>query len=444
MRLLSLRPVMIYYVLRFYCRVALWINFRKIYLEHQDRIPDSGTFLFGLNHPTAFLDPILLGTHVDEPCWYMLRGDKFVNRPVKWFLHKIQNLPIFRERDGGRAAVRSNLATMDFATDKLLAGEPTIILSEGLCRHERRLRKIQRGTARMMFQAYRKDPTKPVGIVPAGINYTFANRFRSSVYLTFGDPIYAADFAEAYQADKRETIDQVTQLLEERLRKLVVHVEDPSNDRLVDRLVPIVTNSFPDSGLTPTLDRAPARQALHRAVETVNGMDTIQRNAFAEALDRYERLLEANGLTDAGLANPAYGTALRALGLIVSGPLAILGMLLHYPLAIVTQRQAEKKVANPQFFASVRWGMGLALWLVFVLVWTIGLAFAIGWLALLIPVLFYLAGRFALLWYESFDLWRKSVRIRSVSEAERTKLFKMRERLLTELGVHAQHSTPAS
>ena len=434
---------MIYFVLRAYCRVALWINFRKVYLEDADRIPEEPTVLFGLNHPTAFLDPIILGTHVDPWCWYMLRGDKFVNAPVRWGLRQIRNLPIWRGRDAGRSGVQRNLATMDFATDRLLLGEPTIILSEGLCRHERRLRPIQRGTARMMFQAYRKDPSKPVAIVPSAINYTAPNEFRSSVYLSFGEPIYAADYAEDYRADKRETIDAVTAELERRLRELVVHVEDPRRDDLADRIVPLVTNAFPDRGYPPVGREAPARAALHRAVERLNAMDAVALGGLTHDLERYDRLLATSGVTDEAIANLGYGSAWRALLLLITGPLAVLGLMLNYPLAVIAHRQTVKRVSNLQFFASVRWGIGLGLYLAVTLAWTVALAFAIGWFALLVPLVFGLTGYFALLWYESFDLWRKSARLGALADTQLEKLTAMRAGLLATLGVRGPSATPA-
>jgi len=426
---------MIYYILRFYCRIAVWINFRKVYLEHYERIPDRSTLIFGLNHPTAFLDPIILGTHYDPPCWYMLRGDKFVNAPVRWFLHKIQNLPIYRERDGGHTGVKNNIHTMDFATDRVIEGEPTIILSEGVCKHERRLRPIQRGTARIMFQAYSKDPTAPVAIVPTVINYTAANRFRSSVYLTFAEPIYAADYAERFAVDERATIDEVTAEVQSRLAEYVIHVADRHNDALVDAIVPIVKNCFPDGGILPTAHYVPARKSIYHAVEQINDMSPDRLSTLSGHVNNYTDLLATCEITDNGLANPRYGTALRALILLLSGPIAILGLLLHYPLAMITQRQAEKQVANPQFFASVRWGLGMAIYLGVVALWTLALSLVIGWFSLLIPLVFAFTGWFSLICYESFDLLRKSARLASLSDTQRSQLTALREQILTMLDV---------
>lgn len=431
----SLRLRMIHFILRLFCRFSLWINFRKIYIERRDRLPEVATIIFGLNHPTAFIDPIALGSHTKQNCWYMLRGDMFVNGFVRWFLHSIRNLPIYRERDGGRTAVKRNIETMAFSTDQVLKEEPTIILSEGVCKHERRLRTIQRGTARMMFQAWKKDREKPVCIVPVGANYTAANDFRSSLTFTYGEPIFAKDYKDKYKVDPRDTVDEVTAELQRRMRELVIHVEDPKRDALADKLLPIIQHSFPDKGYPPVNEQSPFTWIQYEAIEQMNAMDQVQANSLDSSIDDYLNALAQSNVTDSGIANPGYGNMGRAFFLWLLGSIAILGFLINFPIAAIIQSQAKKMVKNPQFFASVRWSVGLGIYLVYCLIWMILLGFIIKWFALLIPVVFYLLGYFYLLWFESFKLWRESARIKSLSEEQRAKFMQMRKDILAEVGV---------
>ncbi len=426
---------MIHFILRIYCRLSLWINFRKIYFERRDRVPKVATIIFGLNHPTAFIDPIALGSHTKQSCWYMLRGDMFSNGPARWFLHSIRNLPIYRERDGGRAAVKRNIETMAFSTDRVLKEEPTIILSEGVCKHEKRLRTIQRGTARMMFQSWKKDRDKPVCIVPVGANYTAPNQFRSSLTFTYGEPIFAKDYAENYKISPRDTVDEVTAELQRRMREMVIHVQDPKRDALAEKLLPIIQNSFPDKGYPPTSTSSPFTGVQYRAIETLNEMDQVAANSLDQSIDEYHRKLKDLEVTDSGLANPKYGNMRRAFFLWLLGSIALFGFLLNFPVVAITQKQAEKKVKNPQFFASVRWAMGMGFYLVYVLIWMILAATVLRWFALFVPIVFSLLGYFFLLWFESFKLWRESARIKSLSDEQRDKLQQMRTEILSEVGV---------
>ena len=424
--------------MRAYARWGLWLNFRKVYLEHAERVPAGGNVIFALNHPTAFLEPIAVGTHVDPRCWYMLRGDKFVNRAAKWLLHRIGNLPIWRVTHDGRAAVRGNVATMDFATDRVLEGEPTVILSEGSWSGRLRLMGIQRGTARMLFQAWRKDRAKPVAVVPVAANFTDPQAFRSSLTLSYGEPIYAADYAEAHAEDSRAAIDAVTAEIQRRLRELVIHVEERERLGLVERLLPLVQHGRPDSGLRPTSRVQPFREAQWRAAEAVNHLDRVGARALATELDDYLRLLNANGVSDSGVALPGYGTLARAAGLVALGPLAFLGLFLHYPPAYFVARRAEAHRGSDQFFASVRYGLGLGVFFGYALAWTLACAFVVGWWALLAPVFLYATAQFYLRWRESFALWRDAARVRALAPEVRVRLGAAREGVLASVGVDAE------
>ena len=413
----------------------MYFNFRKVYAEGLERVPEGLHVIYGQNHPTAFLDPVITTTQVRGKVWTMLRGDKFVNAPVRYFLRGIHNLPIFRASEGGgREALRQNKATMDFATDRLLEGEGTLILSEGLCRHERRLRPIQRGTARMLFQAYQKDRGKDVAIVPVGTNYTDPNAFRSSVTLTFCEPIRAADYAEAYREDRRAAVDAVTAELHRRLRAVVIHVEDPRRDALADKLLPLIQHARPDPGTYPRSGHSPFTAEQWRAVEAVNAMDDFEAGRLERDLDAYYAALAQHDITDNGLALQDYGSPARALLLWLLGPLSMAGWLMNFPIAAITQRRTEAMVSNPQFFGSVRLGMGLALYLLYCLVWTLIMAVFLGWLALLTPVVFAGLGYFHLVHRDAFELWRRAARVKSVDAATQARLREERADILHRVG----------
>ena len=435
---------MIYNVVLFLARLAVYFNFRKVYAEGLGRVPKGRHVIYGQNHPTAFLDPVILTTQIRGKVWTMLRGDKFVNAPIRYLLHGIHNLPIWRASEGGgREALRQNRATMDFATTKVTEGEGTLILSEGLCRHERRLRPIQRGTARMLFQAWRKDPSKDVAIVPVGTNYTDANAFRSSVTLTFCDPIRAADYAEAYAADRRGTVDAVTAELHRRLRAVVIHVDDPARDGLVDRLLPLIQHERPDPGIYPRAERSPFTAAQWRATEAVNAMDDFEAGRLGRDLEAYYAELARHDLTDEGVALPDYGSLGRAVLLWLLGPLSMAGWLLNFPIAAITQRRAEALVSNPQFFASVRLGLGLGLYLVYCLTWTLIMAVFLGWLAVLTPVAFATLGYLHLVHRDAFELWRKSARVKGVDPGTLARLRADRRDVLARVGVLREEALPA-
>ena len=426
--------MVIYHTLRVLARWGFWVNFRHVYLEHRERIPAGYHVIFALNHPTAFMEPVICGVHVSPRCWYLLRGDKFATPAARWMLAQIQNLPIYNQRVAGSDALRKNIRTMDFATDQVVAGQPTVILAEGRWADERRLRPIQRGTARMLMQAYKKAPDKPIAIVPGAVNYTAYNEFRSAVTITYGEPILAGEYAEAYREDSRGTVDAITEELERRLRADVVHVADPKRDDLAEALLPIIQHNYPDPGVPPVRSHNPYRRAQWAAVERLNDLHEADAETLRQSLRAYGAALAEARVTDSGLALPRYASAWRAMALLLLSPIAAFGWLANALPAYLAQARTDRMRLGAQFYGSVRFGLGLVLWMVYILVLTVASAFAVGWYALLLPPLLAFAGYGFLVWSESLRLWLRGARAGSLDGATREQLLAMRRDILSAVG----------
>lgn len=85
--------------------------------------------------------------------------------------------------------------------------------------------------------------------------------------------------------------------------------------------------------------------------------------------------------------------------------------------------------------------MGMALYIVYLLIWMIGLSFFIGWFVFLLPLVFAVSGYFFLQWYESFTHWKNSVRLKSVDSAVKDELLEMRRSILDEVGLVETQAT---
>lgn len=87
---------MIYYITRFFLRVACKVLFRwEIYgLEN---IPRTGGALLAANH-ASFLDPLLLGIPLRRSVYLLARNTLFRPRPWGWYLKKIHAVPLDRGR----------------------------------------------------------------------------------------------------------------------------------------------------------------------------------------------------------------------------------------------------------------------------------------------------------------------------------------------------------
>ncbi|MEM8909507.1 MAG: 1-acyl-sn-glycerol-3-phosphate acyltransferase, partial [Bacteroidota bacterium] len=184
---------MIYRILKVLVNIILKIFFSRIFFINKAAIPKDKPVILALNHPTAFIDPIFVCTHIEPITHFMLRGDVFSTPLYRWFLHQIKTIPIFRQRDGF-ANLKHNEATFDYCYRLLHERAHIIILAEGITNYEKRLRPIQKGTARMAFGAYEKYGNEDIEIVPVGLNYTDCVQFRSELMVEVGTPIAIKDY----------------------------------------------------------------------------------------------------------------------------------------------------------------------------------------------------------------------------------------------------------
>ncbi|RMF28723.1 MAG: hypothetical protein D6765_05605, partial [Bacteroidetes bacterium] len=158
---------MFYPLLKFLVHWALKVYFRKIHFSGRERLPADRPLLLAVNHPTAFIDPILIPVYVRPVLHFILRGDFFSSPLKSWFLRQVNTIPIFRFRDrNGFEGLRKNREILDACAEMLHRGKHILILAEGVARHEKRLRPIQKGVARMAFRTFERFGDERLAIVP--------------------------------------------------------------------------------------------------------------------------------------------------------------------------------------------------------------------------------------------------------------------------------------
>ena len=73
-----------YYFIKYTIRLASKCYFRKIKIIGLKNIPKEGGILFSPNHQGAFLDPLLVGSIVNQQVTSLTRSDVFGGK-LQWF-----------------------------------------------------------------------------------------------------------------------------------------------------------------------------------------------------------------------------------------------------------------------------------------------------------------------------------------------------------------------
>ena len=220
---------MLYYLVRPVARFVLRHYFRQIDITGLDNIPRNGAVVLAANHPTAFIEPCILACFQPRTLRFLARGNLYASSLAGRVLRALHVLPVYRLEDGGFGKLKENFGTFAECNRALSRRRAIMILAEGRCIHEKALRPLRKGTARIALGALDADITLPeVHIVPVGINFTYADRVRSTVMIRCGKPIPASAYLEAYRSDPNPALRQLTQHLRERLDPLVVQHRHPA------------------------------------------------------------------------------------------------------------------------------------------------------------------------------------------------------------------------
>jgi len=420
---------MLYWLLKPLAKVALRVFFRKIYYLNEDQMPKKGPVIIVSNHPTAFIETILYPTFGKRATYNILRGDMFSTPFLKWVLSQIKTIPIFRFRDGFEN-MRKNQEIMDKIVQLLKNGRVISIMVEGSHQHCKRLRKVQKGAARIVFQAYEQYGDLDIQIVPLGINFSNSHQFRSVMMAKFGPPIPLQEFIEKYNQNEPRAVKQLTDTIEEKLRQHVIHIEEAADEPFVNTLLDMNRN---DQRLSrfPILQRED--DLLHQEIaiaNQINMLDSTEKKYVREDIESYQKRLQRLGLQDIGIAKAEasrpQNTLLLLLGLV---PFTI-GYLLNFLPLWYASYFANKKVKKIEFHASVRLGIGLIGYVLYYLLWIVVAAVVQTWWLIGLVVVMPFLGFFALFYRDFYQKWKAARRFKYLPIDEAISIREQRKKVL--------------
>lgn len=426
--------IMLYALVRPLARVAVYVYFRKVYLSHTDRIPRDKPVILACNHPTGFLEPCILAVLLDRPLYFLVRGDFFTKKVFARLLRALHMLPVYRWKDGGYRNLKNNFSTFDACHRALDQRRTIMIFVEGNTKYEKRLRPLQKGAARIAFGALEAFPDmEDVYLVPVGVTYTQADRFRSEVMIDFGEPVRTRDFWPRYQENSGEGVNEITLELEQVMRRHLVHIQHPKDDSLVEYLLELDRSEHP-SPLFPSV--SPSGEPLERErriAEVINELGEEVRIDLRQKTFHYFEQLDQLGIPDRALGSASAGRPVNRLFLAVGLLPAVAGYLLNFLPLRAARWLADKKVAHIEFYSPVMVASGIGIYLVYVLL--LALAAGLGWglpgllLLVALPVL-----GIPTLWYlDAMNRWRTGRLLQTVEAPKLEALKSQRQVILEEM-----------
>lgn len=423
---------MIYNFVKPLAKIALSVYFRKMYISNRERIPKGKPVILAANHPTAFIEPCILACWLDEPLNFLARGDlymksNFVRKLYEWF----HIVPIFRLDDMGYGALKTNYETFGKCYEALNANKQVMILAEGRCIHEKRLRPLMKGTARIVFGAWEKYPDLDIHVVPVGVNYTNPDKFRSEIKIDFGEPIRALDYKETYLQNQSKAVNALTQDLKTHLLERVIHLENPADDEWKEPMLDIYRNGS-SVRVLPHFSTDPEPLFEEKSfANKLNALSEADRDMLKEKAKSYLSLLSKAGTNDRGLVDHTSYSVGSALLLGLGWIPYMVGYLLNILPLKLGYSFAKSKTKNIEFRASVAIFVTMAIYLIYWLILLVaGLVIGKWWalgLVLATPFL----GYFAIIYHDLDIRWKSCQRASVIDDPTEERLLKLRDELLS-------------
>ena len=304
---------MLYYLVRPVARYVLRYYYRHIDLAGLEHIPRDAAVILASNHPTAFIEPCILACFQPRSLHFLARGDLYKNKLATRVLRALHILPVYRMQDGGYGKLTENYATFEACYDVLSRKKALMILAEGRCIHEKRLRPLMKGTARIALGALERDTTLPeVYIVPVGVNFVAAERVRTTVMIRCGRPLRASQYLKAYRENEATGLKTLTDELRTALSEHVLQLPTAADDALYEAHLQLVRNELPPV----------SRSVTHGGVQLATELAVVASGRPDERVLTYTQRLQHLGITDrhlltSGATGPMPWLALPALFLLI-------------------------------------------------------------------------------------------------------------------------------
>ncbi|KAI8063930.1 hypothetical protein BC940DRAFT_327244 [Gongronella butleri] len=245
--------------------------------------------------------------------------------------------------------------------DELNNGECITIFPEGGSHDRAEMLPLKAGVTIMALGAAAKYPGLDVKIVPCGLNYFHAHRFRSRAVIEFGNPItIPADLIEKFKQggnDKREACSSLLETISYALKSVTVNCINDHTLMMIQA--------------ARRLYKPAANRKLHIAqVVDLNRRFVIGYNLYKDdpkvielqqKVVAYNQLLKYHGLKDHQVPEinlrewrTFFLLLYRILILVVWGLLAFPGAILNLPIAIVAKVISTRKAREALKGSSVK------------------------------------------------------------------------------------------
>ena len=225
-------------IIRKIVRRFIRIYYPVIHVTHPERLPKEGATLYIANHSNSLIDPVVIGITANRPVRFLAKAPLFKVPVLGTVTKAIGMIPAYRGQDDkSSSSVRRNVESLNVAGENLAKSLPMGIFPEGKSHDLVHMEQVKTGAARIAQRAVElSGGNMPVWVVPLGLNFEDKTRFRSRIWVSVAEAVDASAWFKEHEGNEKQAMRELTNMLDERLKSVIVHLDDPRWEPLLDKL----------------------------------------------------------------------------------------------------------------------------------------------------------------------------------------------------------------
>jgi 1-acyl-sn-glycerol-3-phosphate acyltransferase len=417
---------MLYFFLKPLVKLAIKVYFRNIFLSGLQNLPHQKPFLIAMNHPTAFLEPVIMAANMNKPIHFLARGDHFNKSFYRFLLNQAKMIPVFRQKESGFGSLKNNYDTFFRCYEYISKGELVALFPEGRTEHEKRLRPLQRGVARIAFGTLTHFPhLDDLYIVPVGVSYADAISFRTTPILHIGEPMSVRNY---YGDGKSPDHQRLLTDLASRLNDYMVTIDHHEDEELIETCLTMARNTrnysffkvyqFDNSLLN--MERKVAGFWNEEASQSLKDSTKLKIRSYLDLLEKYK-------LSDIVISTQIKSSWVSTFP--VFHLISFIGTIFVFPITYFADWVVHNKVKHLSFKSPVRFGAAFGvslLYLIIVIILSVNLSFLFIPITLSLGLMAY----FSLYFREKQAIKTGNDRFLKLEEAQKEKLLAIKKDIL--------------
>ena len=238
---------MLYHFLKLIIGTGVRLFYKEINVNNLANLNTKGPKIIIANHPQTLMDGWILAQISNDRVYAVVKGTFFDNKLKNWFLRSLGLIPINRATESKTEGV-NNLSSFEACYRVLEEGKTLVIFPEGNSFAERVLRELKTGTARIALEVEKRNDAKlDLSIIPVGLIYLQAEKFRSSIQINVGERIDILPYLDEYKSGSGSAHKKLTEVFTVSLENLLIGSHATEYEETVDGIAKLLESKYIES-----------------------------------------------------------------------------------------------------------------------------------------------------------------------------------------------------